>query len=240
MRRGLFVTGTDTGVGKTIVAAALARFLRQQGIATGVMKPAESGVSDPSVPGPDAALLRRAAASADTDDEIAPYRFRLPVAPALAAEKERTFIDFSGLVTTAHALADRHGYVIIEGAGGLMTPLTGGLLMADLARATGFPLLIVTTPRLGTLNSTLLTVYAARSMEIPLAGYLVNRMPAAPDVAEADSPHALASLASADLLGVLPEAFGDDDAKVEDLAGFLATMPTLPWLRNALNLPAGR
>jgi len=234
--KGIFVTGTDTGVGKTIVAAALARFLSERGLSVGVMKPAESGVDDPSCPGPDANLLQWAARSTDNENEFAPYRLRAPLAPSLAGKKEQIFIDFSSLVSTAQDLGKRHDFLIIEGAGGLMTPLSGGLLMADLAKGIGLPLLVVTTPRLGTLNQTLLTIFAAQQMEIPVAGYLINRMPAQPDEAAETAPHTLASLASADILGVLPEVNGDDREKVLTLSATLKTLPSLPWLLAALGV----
>ncbi|MDO9081380.1 MAG: dethiobiotin synthase [Desulfuromonadales bacterium] len=232
--KGIFVTGTDTGVGKTIVSAALAHFLTERGLKVGVMKPAESGVSAPAHLGDDGKLLQWAANSQDSVEEISPYRLRAPLSPAQAAEKDNCFIDFSSLVATAHTLGKRHDFLIIEGAGGLMTPLSGGLLMADLAKAIGLPLLVVTTARLGTLNQTLLTIFAAQQMGIPVAGYMINRMPAQPDEAAETAPHTLSSLASADILGVLPEVDGADQEKVLTLSAALKSLPSLPWLLAAL------
>lgn len=232
--KGIFVTGTDTGVGKTMVCAALAHFLTERGLKVGVMKPAESGVSDPTDLGDDGKLLQWAANSHDSMEEISPYRLRAPLSPAQAAEKDNCFIDFASLVATAHTLGKRHDFLIIEGAGGLMTPLSGGLLIADLAKAIGLPLLVVTTARLGTLNQTLLTIFAAQQMGIPVAGYMINRMPSQPDEAAETAPHALSSLASADILGVLPEVDGADRDKVLTLSAALKTLPSLPWLLAAL------
>lgn len=234
--KGIFVTGTDTGVGKTMVSAALAHFLTERGLKVGVMKPVESGVSDPACLGDDGKLLQWAARSQDDLEEISPYRLRAPLAPAQAAEKEKCFIDFSSLVATTQTLGKRHDFLIVEGAGGLMTPLSGGLLMADLAKAIGLPLLVVTTPRLGTLNQTLLTIFAAQQMEIPVAGYLINRMPTHPDEAAETAPHTLSSLASADILGVLPEVSGTEQEKVITLSATLKTLPSLPWLLAALGV----
>ncbi|MBE0504588.1 MAG: dethiobiotin synthase [Desulfuromonadales bacterium] len=234
--KGIFVTGTDTGVGKTMVSAALAHYLTERGLKVGVMKPAESGICDPSRLGGDGELLRWAANSSDNIEDISPYRLRAPLSPAQAAEKEKIFIDFSRLVTTAQSLGQRHDFLIIEGAGGLMTPLSGGLLMADLAREIGLPLLVVTTARLGTLNQTLLTIFAAQQMGIPVAGYIINRMPAQPDEAEETAPHTLSSLASAAILGVLPEVDGPDRDKVLTLSAALKTLPSLPWLHAALGV----
>lgn len=234
--RGVFVTGTDTGVGKTVVAAALARFLRERDLNVGVMKPVETGVADLAGPGPDAALLQWAAGCENDAELIAPYRLREPLAPSVAAEQAHTRIEMDRIVESARRLAETHDFLIIEGAGGLMVPLSGGLLMADLAREMGFPLLVVSRPGLGTINHTLLTVFAARAMEIPLAGFVINGMPEHPDAAEQSAPHALASLASADLLGVLGRVEGDDRSKAEALAGEIASLPTLPWLLANLGL----
>lgn len=235
--RGLFITGTDTGVGKTMVTAALACYFRQRGLKVGVMKPCETGVADPQRPGEDARLLRWAAGNADADELLAPYRFREPLAPALAAERAGAWIDPTRIVAACAELSQGKDLMLVEGAGGLMVPLRGGFLVADLARQLALPLLVVARPGLGTLNHTLLTVFAARAMELPLAGFIVNRMPEQPGVAEREAPHLLASLASADLLGVLPEVTGSAEAQVEQLAAALAAMPTLPWLLHAIGLP---
>ncbi len=236
-RRGLFITGTDTGVGKTLVCAALARFLRESGTDVGVMKPAETGVDDPSRLGADAELLRWAAGCDDPEELVSPFRLRTPLAPAVASEVEgRPPLPFSAMPDAARQLASRHDFLLIEGVGGLMVPLSGGLLVADLVREIGFPLLVVCKAGLGTLNHTMLTIFAARSMGLPLAGILVNGMPAAPDQAEETAPHALASFASADLLGVLPQVTGDERQKVSTLAGEISRLPTLSWLLRGIGL----
>ena len=234
--RGVFVTGTDTGVGKTLVAAALARFLRCRGIDVGVCKPVESGVDDPSKPGADALLLAMAAQAAIPAELLAPLRLRQPLAPAVAAEEERVRIEPERLVGTIRDLGRQHDFLIVEGCGGLMVPLAGGYLVADLVRECGLPLLTVARSGLGTINHTLLTLFAARSMELPLAGYIINGLPEHPDLAEQTTPHALASLASADLLGVLPRVGGNDVEKVATLAAEIERLPTLPWLLAALGV----
>lgn len=233
---GIFVTGTDTGVGKTMAAAALALFLRGRGLKVGVCKPAETGVEDPDGLGADASMLQWAAGSVDKPDSISPYRFRAPLAPWLAAKEEGVRIDPAVLAEAVDNISKEKDFVIVEGAGGLMVPVNGGYLMADLARDVGLPLLIVSPPRLGTINHTLLTVFAARSMGLPIAGFLINGMPTNPDKAEEGAPHALASLASADLLGVLPQVHGGERSRVEKLASEIERLPTLPWLLGGLGL----
>jgi dethiobiotin synthetase len=228
--KGVFVTGTDTGVGKTIVAAALIRFMRDRGLRAAGMKPAETGVADPSGPGQDAALLQWASGIPNDPRLVAPYRFCAPLAPSLAAEKEGVRIDPALVVDAARRLSESHDFLVVEGAGGLMAPLSGGLLTADLVKQLGLALLVVCRPGLGTINHTLLTIFAARAMEIPLAGFIINGMPREPGEAEQSAPHTLASLASADLLGVLGEVTGDPHERIEALAGQIAALPTLPWL----------
>lgn len=226
--RGLFITGTDTGVGKSLVAAALAKMLTDRGINVGVMKPVETGVTDPEGLGPDAALLKWAANSSQSDQQICPYRLRDPLAPAVAASREQVRINYSSLLEQAQLTIDSHDFTIIEGAGGLMVPLAGGLLMADFAQALKLPLLVVCRPNLGTINHTLLTLFAAKSMDLPVAGYLVNNMPPIKTVAEETIGHSLASMTSDELLGILDSVGGTEQEKAIKLAAQLPKMPTWP------------
>jgi dethiobiotin synthetase len=200
------------------------------------MKPVETGVEDPSGPGPDASLLRWAAATGDADELVSPYRFRLPLAPCQAAEAAGEQIDIARIVKAGQNLRQDNDLLLIEGAGGLMVPIRGGYLMADLAMQLAVPILIVTHPRLGTLNHTLLTTFAARSMGLELCGFIINRMPGEPGAAEKEAPHLLASLASADLLGVLPEVHGTEREKVDALAGEIGRMPAYNWFVSGLGL----
>jgi len=232
----LFVTATDTGVGKTLIAAALARYLSARGLTVGVMKPVETGIDDPSRPGRDAQLLAWAAGSTDPAELTAPCRFKAPVAPAQAAALEEAQVDPGELVEKLEQLACGKDFVIIEGAGGLMVPVRGGFLMADLVKQFNVPLLVVARTGLGTLNHTLLTVYAAQAMGIEVAGIILNRMPAEPDLAAREAPRMLAMTASADLLGVLPEVAGSDKERIAALADEFGRLQTLGWLLHALGI----
>ena len=236
--RGLFVTGTDTGVGKTAVTGALALCLRHQGIDVGVCKPCETGVIDSAKPGEDGALLCWAAASTDAFEQACPLRFPTPAAPATAARLEQRKIDYSALVQTTKDLINRHQFTLIEGSGGLMVPLAGGILIADLVRDLDLPLLVVADAQLGTLNHSLLTLLAARYFELNLAGYVINRMPSSPLAAEKAVPHDLASLTYAELLGVLPEITGNPREVVQQMAECLPQLPTWSlWRQHLPPLP---
>ncbi len=237
-RRGILITGTDTGVGKTLVTAALAHILTARKLRVGVMKPVETGIEDPTQLGPDARLLAEAARCQAPHEQISPYRFQLAASPELAAKNAKETIHPAEIISAEEQLAEAHDFMLVEGAGGLMVPLRGGYLIADLARELNYPLLVVTRPDLGTINHTLLTIHAARTLDLEVAGMIVNRMPAAPDAVEESAPHALASLASADLLAVTPDLPGDDAEKVVQLAQAMEASPTFTWLLAALGLEA--
>lgn len=234
--RGIFVTGTDTGVGKTAVAAAIARYLKNLGLRVGVMKPVETGIESPAACGRDGRLLCQAAGISEPPETVSPYRLRAPLAPDQAAELEGIRINPQVIADLAQRQSKAHDFLIVEGAGGLMVPLVGGYLMADLVRQLRLPLLVVAGCSLGTINHTLLTTFTARSLDLPLAGILLNRMPATPDKAQENAPHAIASLASCSLLGVLPAVNGDDEEIISGLADHLGSMETRPWLHTALGL----
>jgi dethiobiotin synthetase len=233
---GIFVTGTDTGVGKTLVTAALARHFTSKGLKVGVMKPIETGVANTQALGEDASLLRWACNSTDPDEIISPYRYEKPLAPCQAAASANDPIDVKKIIDAHEVLREGKDLVFIEGAGGLMVPIRGGYIMSDLAGQLNMPLLIITHPRLGTLNHTLLTTFAARAMDLEISGYMINMMPEEPGEAERQAPHLLSSLASADLLGVLPEVDGSDQEKVITLAEEIENLSAYQWLLNALGV----
>ena len=221
--RGIFVTGTDTGVGKTIVAATLARLLRMNGVSVGAMKPVTSGCheEDGLLVSNDARLLCQAA-GIELCDDVAPYRLREALAPAEAARIDGVRIDFSHIKSAFERLAASYQYVIVEGAGGLMVPLCGGLLVADLALELELPLLVVARPGLGTINHTVLTCYAARQLGLQVAGVIINGMPESPGLAEQMAPHQIGSLSGASVLGIWPERNEVDEMKIVDqLAAWL-------------------
>lgn len=228
MAKGIFVTGTDTGVGKTIVTATLARLLRDKGVNVGVMKPITSGCSmqDGRLLSEDAELLAWSAGIA-VSQEVAPYLLRAPIAPSAAAEQEHVKIEFSRILAAYHRLAEAHDFVIVEGAGGLMVPLAGGLLVADLVKLLGVGLLVVARPNLGTVNHTLLTCFVARELGLEVRGTIISNYPQQPALDEASAPHLIDSLAGVPLLGRFPAVSGPDDkTKVAQLAKWLATEPT--------------
>lgn len=227
LKKGIFITGTDTGVGKTIVSATLVRLLRLRGINVGVMKPATSGCREENgkLVSDDALLLCRAA-GVPCDSDSAPYLLREPLAPAEAARIDNRLIDFEHLHSCHARIAARHDFVIIEGAGGLMVPLSGMKTVADLALETKLPLLVVARPNLGTINHTALTCLVARQMGIETTGVIINNFPEMPGLAEQSAAHYIKGLCQAPLLGIWPHHDGIDEAEtVEYLAGWLNNQP---------------
>lgn len=171
--RGLFVTATDTGVGKTEVACALVSGARAAGLDVGAMKPAQSGLTAGEAS--DAERLREAAGGSDPLELICPYQFAPPLAPGVAARLSGVEISLERLVAVARALASRHAALVVEGAGGLLVPLTPRATYADLAVALGLPVLVVARAGLGTVNHAALTLEALRARRLEVAGVVLNR-----------------------------------------------------------------
>jgi dethiobiotin synthetase len=216
---GVFVTGTDTGVGKTVVACALARALRARGVDVGVLKPAETGVGPE---GPlDARALRAAARVDDPLEDVCPEARALPAAPSVAGEAEGRPIEL-GRIRAAYArLRARHEVMVVEGAGGLLVPLSGDFAMADLALELGLPLLVVARGALGTVNHTLLTLEVAAARGLRVAGVVVSHGGAALAPADELNLGRLRQILGPRLLAELPALADPGAADVADLAARL-------------------
>ncbi len=176
--QGLFVTGTDTEVGKTYVASLLAKYLVSAGLDVGVYKPVASGgqLVDGRCVCTDATTLRQAAERAETVFEVCPQMFLAPLAPHLAARREGRRVETGQLRTGLEFWQRRCDYLIVEGAGGLLSPVADDRCQADLAAEFGYPLLVVTANRLGTINQTSQTLLAAQTYGggQPVVGLVIN------------------------------------------------------------------
>ncbi|MCR2805204.1 dethiobiotin synthase [Paenibacillus soyae] len=171
--RGLFVTGTDTGVGKTVVTAAIAAALREDGWIAGVWKPVQSGglLGGGTT---DAECLLRWSGVAERPEAIAPFSYEAPLAPMLAARLAGVKLTLEEVVAAGAPLAERYEVLLIEGAGGVAVPLAEDALVADLIAELRVPALIVARAGLGTINHTLLTAAYLRQRHIPIAGVVLN------------------------------------------------------------------
>ena len=206
--RGLFVTGTGTEVGKTVVSSAIAYAARTAGDRVAVFKPAVSGLDDhPLSPEvwesaaelPDHALLRLAAGSSQGDEQIAPYRYGPAVSPHLAAEMAGERIDPERLRGAALAATEDADLLVCEGVGGFLVPLATEYLVRDLARDLALPVVVVASPGLGTINHTLLTIQAVRVAGLDLAAVVLTPWPSAPSAMEQSNLDTIARLGSVEV-----------------------------------------
>lgn len=220
--RGLFVTATDTEVGKTVVAAALTAAL-----GAGAFKPVVTGLDDPPDGGKphDHDLLARCAGMDPA--AVAPYRYGPAVSPHLAAELAEEAIDPERLVAVARATAAERGTLVVEGVGGLLVPLTlDGYLVRDLAVALGLRVVVVARPGLGTINHTMLTIEAARAAGLDVRGVVLTPWPEAPSAMERSNATTIEALSGV-AVSTLARVPGWTTA---ELASAGAALPHDRWL----------
>lgn len=205
---GLFITGTDTGVGKTHVGAWLARSLVAAGQDVGVMKPLVSGMREANAGwvADDTVRLMRAAGVRDSIELVSPYRFKAPLAPADAARLEGVKVRLPTILKAYAALSSAHDTMIVEGAGGLLSPLGAGLTSADLILETRLPALLVVAVRLGAINHTALTLEALARRNIPLAGIVANHRGKADAAVSRSTVSAIRSLCGSQPFVELPRS----------------------------------
>jgi dethiobiotin synthase len=224
---GLFITGTDTDVGKTALSALLLAELRRRNINVAPMKPVQTGCGEAATGTRHEALGNRSItaqssrftvpdldyslsmAQMEVDDEayrnMAPYTFEPACSPHLAAEMAGTEIDIAEIIIAARTLARTYEFILAEGAGGIMVPLNRRELMLDLMQALRFPVLLVARPNLGTINHTLLSIRALRSDGLDIAGVvLVSSRPGEPGFIEADSAGTIEQFGNVPVLGTIP------------------------------------
>ncbi|MFG5207693.1 dethiobiotin synthase [Bacillus licheniformis] len=197
--KGFFVTGTDTGVGKTFIACGLAALLKEQHVDVGVFKPFLSGelASDPQS---DTALLKNMSETPLTDEEVTPFIFKEPLAPYTAAKLEGRTVGLEDAVNHWKKIKDRHECFIVEGAGGIAVPLGEDYFVSDLIKALDLPAVIVARPNLGTINHTYLTAQYAKQMGIRVIG-----ISSRPGLDEQTNPDMIERFCGVPLLGVTPK-----------------------------------
>lgn len=206
MGNGIFITGTDTGVGKTLVACGLAALLKECGYHVGVMKPAETGCAerDGQLFPQDAYFIKEASGCSEPLEKICPYRLRDPLAPSIAAEREGVKIDISLLEKIYGEISSAHDITLVEGAGGLLVPILPSFTYTDLARLLKLPLLVVATNRLGVINHLLLTLEHASCRGLRVLGYVFNHLDDQPSLAADTNQEVLFSLTVVPYLGEIP------------------------------------
>lgn len=205
--KGIFITGTDTGVGKTFVAGGLAQALKRRGVDVGVFKPFECGADTGHS---DSAVLKIKSGVQDSIQWISPCRFDEPLAPLVAAERSGIEIDWCGMTDSFEAIATKHQFMIVEGCGGLLVPLAPQKTNIDLIRECEFPVMLVARLGLGTINHTLLSLECLDHHKIPCLGVVLNQTTPEKGLAEETNPEVLKKLMKVPLLEVLPYQARDE------------------------------
>lgn len=204
---GYFITGTDTGIGKTVVTAALQAVFQREGCATGVMKPIETGVDEhcSSSANSDAKFLLEAAGLDDDLSEICPIRLKTPAAPYQAALMENIEIDIPRILSAYQRLSEKYRIMLVEGVGGLLVPISKNYAVIDLIRDMALPVIVVAGYQLGTLNHTLLTLRNLKEKGLTVAGVIMTQMDSEPlSEVEARQPELLGELSGVPVLGEIP------------------------------------
>jgi dethiobiotin synthetase len=204
---GIFVTGTSTGVGKTIIAAGLAWAMRKREIDVGVMKPFATAnrVFSRKYRSQDTAILANASRVNDADSELNPFFYPIAASPLVASElKHEPPINIEKALQTLQNLGMKHDFLIAEGIGGILVPLTENESVASFAKRAELPLVIVSTSSLGTLNHTLLTIMACKEFGLNIMGIILNKMPRKPNMVERKTAEVIERLTDIKVLAVLP------------------------------------
>jgi dethiobiotin synthetase len=202
--KGFFVTGTDTGVGKTIISCGLAAELKGKKIDVGVFKPLLSGISRYH-PESDTSLLKQMSQTSLSYEDITPFEFEEPLAPYIAGKLEGKVVRIEDVLNHWEIIKHKHEYFIVEGAGGISVPLGESFLVSDLIKALQLPIIIVARPNLGTINHTFLTVQYATSIGLRVAGIVINGISDNPDLVEKTNPKIIEEICNVPILGITPK-----------------------------------
>jgi dethiobiotin synthetase len=222
--RGVFVTGTDTEVGKTVVAAAIVAAAVERGMRVAAFKPIVTGLDEPVVDWPrDHELLSQVANAGQTPEDVAPHRYGPAVSPHLAEQWARESIEPEALVAAARTEADKADALVVEGVGGLLVPLTKDYLVRDFAGELSLPVVIAARPGLGTISHSLLTIEAARAVALRIQAVVLTPWPDAPDEIHRSNMETIERFGEVPVIG-LPRT---DPA---GLAAAGALLPVSDWL----------
>lgn len=221
--RVLFVTGTDTGVGKTVIAAALVRLLCSSGLRAAGFKPIETGVA-PGAPSDASTLAEATTVPCGSLNSV--YSFADPLAPAVAADRAATTIDIDRIRERIAEISASYDALVVEGAGGVFVPIRWDYTMLDLAADLRAPAVIVARAGLGTINHCLLTLQALRGRGVEIRAIVLNRLSTAPGLAEQTNADAIRRLSGLERVWVVPDLLAPDPLALADAVA--------PWLRGLL------
>jgi dethiobiotin synthetase len=207
MNKGIFITGTDTGVGKTYVAVGLIRAVKEKGLSVCPLKPVETGcrVKNGDLVPQDTLRLVRASGIKEPMGLVNPFRMRSPLAPSVASEVEGVAINKKRIISAYTRMRGKYDLTVVEGAGGIMVPVSGKYLFLDLIRDLNIPLIIVARPGLGTINHTLLTIASAMNEKLNVLGVVINyAVKKRKGLPEKTNPAVIEKLGGVPLLGTVP------------------------------------
>lgn len=207
MSKGIFIIGTDTDVGKTLITASLAWKLSKDSKKVCIMKPFATGNRpySKSYRSEDVANLYKSIDIDELDENINPYYYPLPCSPYMAAELlQLEQVDLNHALIKYEYLKEKYGFVLLEGIGGLLVPLNSNSTLLDFIKMVSLEVIVVSTPNIGTLNHTMLTVNECRSKGILIKGIIVNKMPNQPSQVELNTPSYIEKLTQVPLIGVVP------------------------------------
>jgi dethiobiotin synthetase len=207
MGQGIFITGTDTGVGKTYVAVGLIQAVKEKGLSVCPLKPVETGcrVKNGNLIPQDTLRLVKASGVKEPIGLVNPFRMRSPLAPSVASEVEGVAIDRKRIIWSYTRMREKYDLTVVEGAGGIMVPVRGKYLFLDLIRDLNIPLVIVARPGLGTINHTLLTIASAMNEKLNVLGVVINyAVKKRKGLPEKTNPVVIEKLGGVPLLGTIP------------------------------------
>jgi len=203
---GVFITGIDTEIGKTEIACGLAWVLRKNEIKVGVMKPfaTSSKIYSKDYKSQDTAKLAKAAGVGDPDETLNPVFFPLTASPLMAAEISHKPINLKKVIEKFMFLKKKYDFIVVEGIGGVMVPITYKVSLLHIVRKMNLPVIIVSRPKLGSINHTVMTINACREFKVPIVGIIFNQMPIRPNIIESMTPFYIERLTKTKTLSVIP------------------------------------
>jgi dethiobiotin synthetase len=203
---GVFITGIDTEIGKTAIACGFAWLLRKNEIKVGVMKPfaTSSKIYSKDYKSQDTAKLAKAAGVGDPDETLNPVFFPLTASPLMAAEISHKPINLKKVIEKFMFLKKKYDFIVVEGIGGVMVPITDKVSLLHIVRKMSLPVIIVSRPKLGSINHTVMTINACREFKVPIVGIIFNQMPIRPNIVESMTPFYIERLTKTKTLSVIP------------------------------------
>jgi dethiobiotin synthetase len=229
----VFITGTDTEIGKTTIASGLAWLLRKNGVKVGVMKPfaTSSDVYSNSYRSHDTASLAKAADIKEPDHRLNPVFIQLPASPLMAAEILHKTVDMKMVTKEFGILKKKYDFTVVEGIGGVMVPITKKVSLLDVMKRMKLPTIIVSSPKLGSINHTILTINACKANKIPILGIIFNQMPMDPSIVESMTPNYIERLTDTNTICVIPFM---DDCNFKEIGTYLGKTSTIKKIISGL------